>query len=462
MEFKNIAWIKVKVNSKNVYEYFTSFVINDFKSIEKFKEKRFKIYAEKHSLEITEVIKIFETGIEEGKSIAKNKIEEKRLISSEGGKNYLFDIASTYNLGAEYYDECNKVYFIKHFVTQHNPEIIINIGKIVGEYWYSWQKVLENHRIFEQLFKKEVDKHKKSFLNKPMFLSQNVEIIDLPGTMQIFKNFLGSITHTNSLLKARRKELLSNKMNNLTMSHIFKYDALNDYKKQCLDFLQETTNNMDNQVYNKYKSDYNYLLKELNNCISTLKTLKPIFIIDMSFVPYYFHYNENWFKHVFDMLNFTRISYLKITKAEIQTELTGFKSNFKPQQIEILFEQLKGVYIDKNTNKKYFMAIFEDNVLPDKFINKKINWNKSIPLFCSLFFGYSHIEYQKQFLSFNGIINKETIHFYKKAIQFFSFDKKKVSNKTLSEKSSKLCDAKAPQNFDKLYSIIKTVQTSTI
>ncbi len=61
----------------------------------------------------------------------------------------------------------------------------------------------------------------------------------------------------------------------------------------------------------------------------------------------------------------------EMLKNSVKANLRGFKSDLESQQVEALFEQLKGSYIDKNTNLEHFKAIFKDEPLPN---NCKIIW----------------------------------------------------------------------------------------
>ena len=47
---------------------------------------------------------------------------------------------------------------------------------------------------------------------------------------------------------------------------------------------------------------------------------------------------------------------------------TGFQSNLTDEQIQRLFELLKGSYIDINTNPGHFRAIFRSNPLPADYL----------------------------------------------------------------------------------------------
>ena len=52
-----------------------------------------------------------------------------------------------------------------------------------------------------------------------------------------------------------------------------------------------------------------------------------------------------------------------------KSQSTGFQSSLTDEQIQRLFELLKGKYIDKNTNPDHFKAIFKNEPLPAGFIS---------------------------------------------------------------------------------------------
>lgn len=369
MDFAGIDLTNIRINSKNVFGYYTSSVKYDYQNIDSFISKKFKIYAEKHNIEFKEVYKLFRDGVKIGKAFAKNNITEKSLISSEGGKNYLFDVATVYNLTAKYVNGRNQEYFRSHCATKHNPEVIKKIGMIIGEFFYSWEEIFKNHRVFEPLFEREVQKIiDNDPFNILLFPYKKSNVIGLPETMKIFQMFWVSIIKTNRILLARRDELLDKRMNEPTMNHFFRYNEFGYYKKQCFDFIQETTNNMDNGVFIKHNYKYNILLNDLNECISTLESLKPIFNYDMSFMNNYSVYNDNWFNLAHEMLISTRKHYLKITYIE------GLSQRFDCSLSKVKLTEVHQVMIDM----KYIQADISDFLKvfgkEDGNIEKPVKW----------------------------------------------------------------------------------------
>jgi hypothetical protein len=369
MKFNNIDFFSISISSKNVFSYYNRFVKNAFRNIEKFKNKYFEKDSVKHNIPLSKIFELYKNGFNEGINQAEITLKKKGEISQDAGKFYLFEIASTYNIHAKYCNESLRYYFKDYTDTKHDPEIIKRIGRIIGEYQFSWQKVLENHRVFEPLFKKEVYKIKNDIFNKPLFPCHNVKVIGLPDTMQIAKDFGASIIKLNSILNKRKKELLEGRMNEPTMNHIFRFDILGIFENQCLEFLQETTNNLNNGIYKKYLSNYNCLLSDLNTCISTLDGIKSVFTINMSFVPEYYRYGENWLKVIYDKLVETKNFYLKITKADKQTCITGFQSNLEPKHKETL---KNWIYHD---SLKTFINI-ENELLERGYLNDNYKWVK--------------------------------------------------------------------------------------
>lgn len=51
-------------------------------------------------------------------------------------------------------------------------------------------------------------------------------------------------------------------------------------------------------------------------------------------------------------------------KSKQKASITGFQSSLTEEQIQSLFDQLKGKYIDINTNPDHFKTIFRPNTLP--------------------------------------------------------------------------------------------------
>src|SRR5665647_2211150 len=142
MDFSDIDFSSVEMDSKNVYLYFSSFIDNKIEGVEELKEIQFKRYAKKHNRDIAEILNLYDIGFKEGIMIAENSIIEKNKISSEGGKFYLFEIASTSNLTAEYYNESINIHFREYTDLDYDPEIVKTTGRIIGKYYFSWVKVL--------------------------------------------------------------------------------------------------------------------------------------------------------------------------------------------------------------------------------------------------------------------------------------------------------------------------------
>lgn len=59
-------------------------------------------------------------------------------------------------------------------------------------------------------------------------------------------------------------------------------------------------------------------------------------------------------------------------KGKQKASITGFQSSLTEEQIQSLFDQLKGKYIDINTNPDHFKAMFKNESLPVLF--KSVTW----------------------------------------------------------------------------------------
>jgi hypothetical protein len=349
MSFEGVDFLKIENNSKNVFEYFIS---RNFEKIDKFKKEKLKFYAEKYGIKYNEVLKLYDTGINEGIVKVQNEIRERDVISSEAGKYYLFEIATIYNIHAKYVGGENKFFFRKHFGTTHDPKLIKAIGKIIGEYEFAWQQVLKNHAVFEPLFKPEVEKWKNSVFNRPPYPCHNVEVIGLPDTMQKAKDFRQTLIQMDNVLKAKLAELLKNDLSNLALYRLFNYGIIDDLQNQCYEFLQETNNNIDNDVFNKYSRYYNCIKEDLNNCLNTFEELKDkgVFSIDMSsFSEFYLHEN-NWFKIIYEEFTFTKDSFLKITKSDKQSELIKIIETIAHVCIDIIEDPKDNYELFKSSN----------------------------------------------------------------------------------------------------------------
>jgi len=119
-------------------------------------------------------------------------------------------------------------------------------------------------------------------------------------------------------------------------------------------------------------------------------------------------------------------------------------------------------FIAENITEEHFIHFLSGKEIIEKYKNKKIEWLKSIPLFCCLFYGFNNMEFNGKTIDFKGIINEDTGSKYKKAELLFSFGNRKVTNKTLSEKVHKITYANAPKDYSLLHKIIETIQNSTV
>ena len=116
---------------------------------------------------------------------------------------------------------------------------------------------------------------------------------------------------------------------------------------------------------------------------------------------------------------------------------TGFQSSLTPQQIETLFEQLQGSYIDKNTNPNHFKAIFKNEALPD---NCKIQWLKSNVLLAYLIKKIFH--------------NDNYLNVWAKAENIFEKDRRPIKNLVKSE-----CNNPNPKWQSDIDIILKNIYT---
>lgn len=335
MNLNGIDIYRIKQDSRNVFDFFDS---RNFERIEEFKKEKLKFYSEKHKIEYTEIISIFQNGYDEGIKSVKNEISERNFISPEAVKYYLFEIVSVYNIHSKYFKSEHKYLFKPHFVTKHNPVVIKTIGKIIGEYEYAWQQVLKNHLVFESLFKVNVDKIKNDSFIRPPYPCYNVKVIGLPDTMQKAKDFRQTLIRLNEILIAKIPELEKNDFSNLALNRFFGYHIIPDLKEQCYDFLQETTNNMNNGIYENYSRNYQALENDLNICLNTLQNLKSkgIFSLDMNSFYEYYLYRENWFSLINEVLELTKISYSYITKSDKSSSTVKIIKTICDNCIEII------------------------------------------------------------------------------------------------------------------------------
>ncbi|MCK4661986.1 MAG: hypothetical protein KAT68_03930 [Bacteroidales bacterium] len=318
---------------------------------------------------------------------------------------------------------------VKHNIKELNDLLFSRVEQITSYLCskFDLKLMINSNNIKEELFQKEFD---IIIINIEVYFDKYEELIH---------EFL---FNTKKEIEPIKNDLL--KIGSIIENNIIYYvnwtinGYLNESEIKSFDF-----KNFDLSKFHSLKEKEN--LSSIIN-INNIDEIERI----LSWISYYFYIQIEYFR------------FNKITSNQNKTDLTCFKSSLTDESIQTLFEHLNGNYIDEKTNPDHFKAIFKDEPLPNEFMDRKIFWTKSIPLFCCLLFGYKEIEYQGKSISFNGIIDRQTVHFYKKAINLFHFGTKKVYNKTLSEKETKLCYCNAPQNFDKLYPIIKKVKTSTV
>lgn len=122
----------------------------------------------------------------------------------------------------------------------------------------------------------------------------------------------------------------------------------------------------------EFDSFYIHGVDEKRNVCSAIIKLHFIDEIEriLSWLCYYFYIHVRYLK------------FHQTTTTQNKTNLTGFNSSLADEAIQTLFEQLKGNYIDKNTNPDHFKAIFNDEPLPDGF--NYVEWIE-LPVLLSYF-----------------------------------------------------------------------------
>ncbi len=334
MNFKDIDWARIEKDSKNVFEYYRT---RPFKSIKDFKNDELKVYAEKHRIEYNEVLNLLQRGETQGEENVRNELKERSIISAEAGKYYLFQITTIDNIELEYYyNDTYKSFFQKGCITKHDPEIIISIGKIIGEYIFAWQQVLKNHEFFEPLFIPKVKEIENEPFNHAPYPCHNVKVIGLPDTMQKAKDFGRTLIKLNRTLVAKKSELLKSDFRSLF--RLFNYSLIPEIRNQIYDFLQETVNNTDNGVYEKYSWSYQHLEEDLDNCLTILEEFKNegIFEIDMSSFPEYRYHRENWFKILQEEFALVKTAFSFITQTNKEDSFKKLVKTIAQSIIEII------------------------------------------------------------------------------------------------------------------------------
>lgn len=214
--------------------------------------------------------------------------------------------------------------------------------------------MLKNHLVFEPLFKPEIEKIRNDFFNRPPYPCFNVKVIGLPDTMQKAKDLRYSIIRLNEILISRTSGLESKYLNNGIFHRLFNYDLIEEFQELFDQFLQETTNNMDNGVYNKYSNSYHSLEADLKNCIQTLRSFekKKVFEIEMSDFPGFEQYRENWFERMYKDLKFTQDIFSFITSSDKTSQVIKIVETIGKSCVEII-ENQTNYDLPKNPGLKY-------------------------------------------------------------------------------------------------------------
>lgn len=332
--------------SKSVSDYYY-LKRYQFERIDEFRKVDLPYYATKHNLEIAVIIELFKKGESEGIMVVQSELKDRSLISSEAGKFYLFEIATIYNIEARYLPSTTRYYFKKGYANfgtthDHGQQFILAAGNEIGKYEYAWEQVLKNHLVFEPLFKPEIEKIRNDFFNRPPYPCFNVKVIGLPDTMQKAKDFRYSIIRLNEILIARSPALESKDLSNGVFPRLFNYHLIDEFKELFDQFLQETTNNMDNGVYVKYSKNYRSIEDDLKNCIQTLLGFekKQVFEIEMYDFPGFEQYSENWFERMLKDLKFTQDIYSYITGTDKTSIVTKIVETIGVSCVEIIENQM--------------------------------------------------------------------------------------------------------------------------
>ena len=313
---------------------------------------------------------------------------------------------------------------------------------------------IERRNKFEIKFDSVPDKEQKRFYRKEIkkttkkLLQFNEELLDpISGSIREFRNYYsfcvlkkGEFEESHySYLKEIEENWKDIFITNFVLGLYDEKDELVYLNKDFEDFDLSFENSWE---WTDNPEEYFSLpfLNELIECIETVE----------------------YFKMVFDFYHLSSNNSLNIDKHYNKT-ITGLDTFLDEGQIKLIYKLLKPKFIPENTHIEHFKAVFSGEKIPLEYSNHKIKWNKTIPLFCCLLFGYENLDFNNESISFKGIVDKQnSAHFYKKALSIFSFGNRKVTNKTLSEKTSKLTLSIAPAGFKDIYEIIKTVQNITV
>jgi hypothetical protein len=187
-----------------------------------------------------------------------------------------------------------------------------------------------------------------------------------------------------------------------------------DYSKIDLDSIFDNDNWIDD--IEKYIPLPGF--KELIDCLDTILNFQRIF-------------------ELYHMVLEDKSFNLENNKRSNNKGFIGFQSNLSIDQIENLYFQLKGSYIDENTNKDHFLAIFINEPLPR---GCKIEWLKSNALITYFI--------KKIFHSDNPF------NVWVKAQSIFIKDKKPMRNLRQSENNP------FPKGYEEIDKILKSIYTS--
>ncbi len=136
---------------------------------------------------------------------------------------------------------------------------------------------------------------------------------------------------------------------------------------------------------------------------------------------------------------------------KISKPMTTFKTNLTPEELDRLYNSLKGNLIANNTDSKLFMDVFSG--VPVESLSGKISWIESVPLFVALFLGFgnkkTHDEHTYQF---KGIITPSG-NYLKQITYCFEFKKQHVTNESLSSTINKVYNQYSIRNIAKILPI---------
>jgi len=250
----------------------------------------------------------------------------------------------------------------KQCETFHKLKIAVNgICKIIKPIFPNIEPLKYFNYFIENIDFDKIDKHdkkkrptKEEMLKYCKALYYGLGMMLTSDVDDILFDYQSNILHLN------KKQIIE------THKEIIRFIGL--LKKQSLIFGEEKNLEFSARI------NLTLLYEELCNEIKNGKWLTPI------------DYNKLIGQFNVTMMNSLLVSYEIISKNFIdllvikekevdddeKSTLTGFQSTLTLPQIETLFEQLKGSYIDENTNPDHFKAIFKNEPLPNDF--EPVKW----------------------------------------------------------------------------------------